>query len=78
MAITNYGSHDSGLDKIGIMPNSNKFALEGSNPMWKTEPVNVAEDNIRQVFFTFDNNYNFYNKKNELYYFVVEEAEIQT
>ncbi|XP_033213887.1 LOW QUALITY PROTEIN: cadherin-23-like [Belonocnema kinseyi] len=46
LAITNYSSHNSGLDKIGILPNSNKFSLEGSNPMWKTEPVNVVEDNI--------------------------------
>ena len=78
LAITNYDSHDPGLENIGVMPNSNQFALEGSNPMWKTEPVNLAEDNIRQVLFTVKTIIicKVHNKKQ--LYFVVGEAVTQT
>ncbi|XP_051174171.1 protein dachsous-like [Leptopilina boulardi] len=46
LAITNYDSPDPTIEKIAIMPNANKFAIEGSNPMWKTETTNEMEDNI--------------------------------
>ncbi|XP_043480675.1 cadherin-23-like isoform X2 [Leptopilina heterotoma] len=46
LAITNYDSPDPTIEKIAVMPNANKFALEGSNPMWKTENLNEMEDNI--------------------------------
>nr|CAD7569467.1 unnamed protein product [Timema californicum] len=38
LSTTKFGSQDSGLNRIGMaMPNTNKHALDGSNPVWKNE-----------------------------------------
>nr|CAD7446388.1 unnamed protein product [Timema bartmani] len=38
LSTTKFGSQDSGLNRIGMaMPNTNKHALDGSNPVWKSE-----------------------------------------
>ncbi|XP_012257858.2 protocadherin Fat 4-like isoform X2 [Athalia rosae] len=37
LAVTKFGSQSSGLNRIGVVPTSNKFAIEGSNPMWNTD-----------------------------------------
>ncbi|XP_022257020.1 cadherin-23-like [Limulus polyphemus] len=36
---TSFGSQDSGLNRIGVndLPNTNKHAVEGSNPMWNCQ-----------------------------------------
>lgn len=47
LAITNYDTLDPTIEKIAVMPNANKFALEGSNPMWKIEAPRQIDDNIR-------------------------------
>ncbi|XP_015518045.2 protocadherin Fat 4 [Neodiprion lecontei] len=47
LAVTNFGSQNSGLNKIGTVPMTNKFALEGSNPMWNTQEK-MPEDRISQ------------------------------
>lgn len=32
--MTKYGSIDSGLNRAGLAPGTNKHAVEGSNPIW--------------------------------------------
>ncbi|XP_063827674.1 protocadherin Fat 3-like [Ostrinia nubilalis] len=34
LSMTKYGSVDSGLNRAGLAPGTNKHAVEGSNPMW--------------------------------------------
>ncbi|KAL4718270.1 hypothetical protein ACJJTC_003527 [Scirpophaga incertulas] len=34
LSMTKYGSVDSGLNRAGLAPNTNKHAVEGSNPIW--------------------------------------------
>ncbi|XP_076329384.1 cadherin-23-like [Tachypleus tridentatus] len=46
---TSFGSQDSGLNRIGINdpPNTNKHAVEGSNPMWnQQEDLNYKPDDV--------------------------------
>jgi len=47
---TKFGSQDSGINRIGVaVPNSNKHAIEGSNPIWNdTAMENPQDDNISQ------------------------------
>ncbi|XP_049789609.1 cadherin-23-like [Schistocerca nitens] len=43
-----FGSQNSGLNRVGVaVPNTNKHAVEGSNPMWRTEAV-IDYDNVSQ------------------------------
>lgn len=38
LSTTKFGSHDSGLNRIGMaVPNTNQHAVEGSNPIWGNE-----------------------------------------
>nr|QNS31153.1 cadherin [Cnaphalocrocis medinalis] len=34
LSMTKYGSVDSGLNRVGLAPGTNKHAVEGSNPIW--------------------------------------------
>lgn len=34
---TSFGSQESGLNRIGAVPNTNKHTIEGSNPIWSNE-----------------------------------------
>ncbi|XP_015604477.1 protocadherin-like wing polarity protein stan isoform X2 [Cephus cinctus] len=45
LAVIKFGSQDSGLNRIGVVPTTNKFALEGSNPMWNNK-AEVPGDNV--------------------------------
>ncbi|KAJ9575580.1 hypothetical protein L9F63_007514, partial [Diploptera punctata] len=45
LSTTKFGSQDSGLNRIGIaVPNTNRHAVEGSNPVWGNEEVNQGFD----------------------------------
>jgi len=42
LTATTFGSQNSGLNRVGAtmeLPNTNEFAIEGSNPMWSTNPA---------------------------------------
>ncbi|XP_022254982.1 cadherin-23-like, partial [Limulus polyphemus] len=46
---TSFGSQDSGLNRVGVNdpPNTNKHAVEGSNPMWnQQEDLNYKPDDV--------------------------------
>ncbi|XP_057321073.1 protocadherin Fat 4-like isoform X2 [Microplitis mediator] len=46
-----FGSQQESLDRIGIMPMTNQFALTGSNPIWKAsanKSVKTTNDNISE------------------------------
>ncbi|KAL4703214.1 hypothetical protein ACJJTC_004890 [Scirpophaga incertulas] len=52
LSMTKYGSVDSGLNRAGLAPNTNKHAVEGSNPIWNEaikapdfDAVSEASDN---------------------------------
>lgn len=47
LAFTKYGSEESGLDRAGVVPTTNRFALAGSNPIWNTKE-NTINDNVSQ------------------------------
>ncbi|CAB3246981.1 unnamed protein product [Arctia plantaginis] len=42
LSMTKYGSVDSGLNRMGITPGTNKHAVEGSNPIWN-ETIKAPE-----------------------------------
>jgi hypothetical protein len=46
---TKFGSQASGLNRVGMaVPNTNKHAIEGSNPIWGNEDIGKREfDNHR-------------------------------
>ncbi|XP_066993174.2 cadherin-AgCad1 [Anabrus simplex] len=48
LSTTKFGSQDSGLNRVGIaVPNTNRHAVEGSNPVWN-EDVVPDYDNMSQ------------------------------
>lgn len=50
MSTTKFGSQESGLNRMGIAaPNTNKNALEGSNPVYNEEKKMPEFDDSRFV-----------------------------